>query len=721
MKGKTTDNVKDQFHTSPESVNSDNQVNMLNHSNTFALFDRAGNIIPEGKMVQGIYHEGTRFINKLILTIDGQKPLLLSSKVKEDNDILSVDLTNPVLAKCGMESNAVHILRNQFIRESGYYEDIICNNYGGGQSSFGINIAFDADFKDIFEIRGTKRLKKPNPVQYKSAKYSCTMTYPGLDGLERSAVIKFHSEIPCTFKDNEVLFMVNIAPGSSVSIEYFIHFKTGKKAERPMSYNAAKKSIAYENRKAHEIFAEVQTSNEQFNHWIKRSGGDLFSLLANTETGKYPYGGVPWYNTPFGRDGLITAIETLWLAPTIAKDVLLFLAATQATKSVPAQDADPGKILHEARKSEMANTGEVPFKRYYGSIDATPLFIMLAGMYFERTADIDLIKKIWSNIKAAINWIEKYGDIDGDGFVEYKNKAKNGLTNQGWKDSFDSIMYADGKLAKAPIALCEVQGYVFSAWQLASKMAEALEENRLSDKLKKAAAALKTAFNKQFWNEEKHSFVLALDGEKRPCNVLASNAGQCLFTCIADDDRAAQLADVLMQDDMFSGWGIRTLSEHEVSYNPMSYHNGSVWPHDNALIAYGLSLYGFRKPVAKIMQAVFDASLSMDLQRMPELYCGFLRRPAEGPTAYPVACSPQAWAVGSVFLLLQACLNIKINALKKTIVFDSPRLPSYLNQISIINLKLPNGSCDILINRLENDVGFNLLKKPDDWEVIIKK
>lgn len=721
MKRKTTGKVKDQFHTSEETVNSDNQVNMLNHSNTFALFDRSGNIIPEGRMVQGIYHEGTRFLNKLILTIDGQRPLLLSSKVKEDNDILSVDLTNPVLKKCGMESNIIHILRHQFIRESGYYEEIICNNYGEKSCSFGIGIAFGADFKDIFEIRGTKRKLKPNPVQYKSAKYSYTMTNLGLDDLERSAVIKFHSKTPCAFKNNEALFKVTITPGSSVSIQYFIHFKTGRDGSPPMSYNAAKKSISHETRKAHEIFAEIHTSNEQFNHWIKRSGGDLFSLLANTETGKYPYGGVPWYNTPFGRDGLVTAIETLWLAPGIAKDVLLFLAATQATKSIPKWDADPGKILHEARKSEMANTEEVPFKRYYGSIDATPLFIMLAGMYFERTADITLIKEIWPNIKAAIKWIEKYGDIDGDGFVEYQHEAENGLANQGWKDSFDSIMYADGKLAKTPIALCEVQGYVFSAWRYAAKMAEILGEDRLSDKLTTAAAALKKAFNKQFWDEKRHCFVLALDGEKRPCNVLTSNAGQCLFTSIVDEDKAAQLADALMQDDMFSGWGIRTLSENEVRFNPMSYHNGSVWPHDNALIAYGFSLYGFRKPVAKVMQAVFDASLYMDLQRMPELYCGFLRRAAEGPTAYPVACSPQAWAVGSVFLLLQACLNIKINALEKIIVFNSPRLPPYLKQIDIINLNLPDGPCDILINRLENDVGFNLLKKPDDWEVIIKK
>src|SRR5690606_2261305 len=430
--------------------------------------------------------------------------------------------------------------------------------------------------------------------------------------------------------------------------------------------------------KSRRLFADLISVNSQFNHWINRSEIDLISLLAETPHGKYPYAGVPWYNTPFGRDGIITAIETLWLAPEISKDVLLFLARNQADALIPEQDAEPGKILHEARNSEMANTGEVPFKQYYGTIDATPLFIMLAGMYYERTADIELIKAIWPNIKSALHWIDNYGDLDGDGFVEYKFKAKNGLTNQGWKDSFDAVMHKDGRLADPPIALCEVQGYVFSAKKHAAKLARVLNDEALSIRLDREAEKLKQIFNEKFWDDELNCYVLALDGEKKPCRVVSSNAGQCLFTGIADYDKAAKLAEVLLSNDMFTGWGIRTLSSAEARFNPMSYHNGSVWPHDNALIAYGLSLYGFTEHSLKIMEALFDSSLYIDLQRLPELFCGFKRRPNEGPTAYPVACSPQAWSVAVVFMLLQACFRIDVNALTKTITFNKPVLPPYL-------------------------------------------
>lgn len=712
---------QDQFHTSPDSVNSDDRMNLLNHSNTFALFDRWGNIIPAGKMVQGIYHEGTRFLNTLILSVNGQKPLLLSSSVKEDNDILSVDLANPVFEDKDMDSNVIHICRNQFIRESAYFEEIICRNYYDKMHAFRLRLAFDGDFKDIFEIRGTRRDVTSNAIKYLETPKGAVMSYLGLDGLMRQTVIEFNTVVNFSIHDKSAFFELALASGESQSIQYSVHFKTGNKKYVTSNYAEAKKSIKEELKESRSIFADIQTSNEQFNHWIKRSRVDLFSLLAKTATGKYPYAGVPWYNTPFGRDGLITAIETLWIAPVISKDVLLFLAHTQATKTVPEKDAEPGKILHEARRGEMANTGEIPFKQYYGTIDATPLFIMLAGMYFERTADIELIKKIWPNIKAALKWINEYGDLDGDGFVEYQNKARDGLTNQGWKDSFDSVMYQNGMLARAPIALCEVQGYVYSAKLHAGKLAKLLGEETLGKKLIIEAQILKQRFNDHFWDESLNCFVLALDGDKHPCKVVSSNAGQCLFTRIADENKAKLLADTLLQKDMFSGWGIRTLSARELRFNPMSYHNGSVWPHDNALIVYGLSLYGLRDHVSTVMRAIFDASLFIELQRVPELYCGFERRPGEGATAYPVACSPQAWAVGAVFLLLQACLKIDISAPNKTIVFDDPRLPDYLEEIQIRNLKLGSGDCEINISRLNDDAGFNLLKKPKDWEVVIRK
>jgi len=713
--------LDDKFHISADAVNSDDRIHILNHSNTFGVFDRWGNISPNGRMVQGVYHEGTRYINELVLTINGQKPLLLSSAIKEDNDILSVDLTNPFLADCGVLENTIHISRHQFIRESAYYEDIQCVHYGDQECSIVLGLSFNGDFKDIFEIRGINRIVNTNEVMRSSTDTEAVLQYLGLDGINREAVLNFSSDAQCRIGKNGARFSVLLKPSQPVNIRYCIDFRQGENSKPAPDYLKAKKAIQEDLNKSRRLFADLISVNSQFNHWINRSEIDLISLLAETPYGKYPYAGVPWYNTPFGRDGIITAIETLWLAPEISKDVLLFLARNQADALIPEQDAEPGKILHEARNSEMANTGEVPFKQYYGTIDATPLFIMLAGMYYERTADIELIKAIWPNIKSALHWIDNYGDLDGDGFVEYKFKAKNGLTNQGWKDSFDAVMHKDGRLADPPIALCEVQGYVFSAKKHAAKLARVLNDEALSIRLDREAEKLKQIFNEKFWDNELNCYVLALDGEKRPCRVVSSNAGQCLFTGIADYDKAAKLAEVLLSNDMFTGWGIRTLSSAEARFNPMSYHNGSVWPHDNALIAYGLSLYGFTEHSLKIMEALFDSSLYIDMQRLPELFCGFKRRPNEGPTAYPVACSPQAWSVAVVFMLLQACFRIDVNALTKTITFNKPVLPPYLRQIYIKDLMLDGAYCCLNITRQDNDVGFNLLQKPHGWEVIIKK
>ena len=709
------------FNISPEVINADEAVIILNHSNTFAIFDRWGNIHPQGKMVQGIYHNGTRFLNKLVLNINKQKPLLLSSTVKEDNDILSVDLTNPLLESCDIPENTVHISRNQFIREGSYYEEISCVQYSGKKCWFDLNLSFDGDFKDIFEIRGMKREVEVNKATHNGYENCCSIEYEGRDDIKRRTVCTFNTDLECIRNNNRIKFRVSLNTNQPVVISYSINFLIGDQANIETSYQIAKKSIQTEIENNRSMFAEVLTSNDQFNHWLKRSKVDLLSLLAQTEKGQYPYAGVPWYNTPFGRDGIITAMETLWMAPEISKNVLLFLASKQATELIPEKDAEPGKILHEARSGEMANTGEVPFKEYYGTIDATPLFVMLAGMYYERTADINLISKLWPNITAAISWINDYGDLDGDGFVEYQHKAKNGLTNQGWKDSFDSIMYSDGDLAEPPIALCEVQGYVYGAKQYAGRMARALGKKEFSAQMFGEAKTLKTSFNNQFWDDSLRCYVLALDGKKRPCNVATSNPGHCLFTKIADKDKAGKMADTLLSPEMFSGWGIRTLSANERKYNPMSYHNGSIWPHDNALIAYGLSLYGFQEHVLKIMEVLFEASLTIHMQRLPELYCGFNRRPGEGPTAYPVACSPQAWSVAVVFMLLQACFRIEIDALTKTVTFNKPSLPKYLDKVYITNLMLDGQSCNLTIKRLEDDASFNLLQKPEGWEVIIKK
>jgi glycogen debranching enzyme len=393
----------------------------------------------------------------------------------------------------------------------------------------------------------------------------------------------------------------------------------------------------------------IFTSNHRFNEMLRRSTVDLAMLLTETPQGLFPYAGIPWYSTTFGRDGLITALQCLWLDRRIAQAVLRRLAALQATAFDAASDAAPGKILHEMRSGEMANLREIPFGLYYGSVDATPLFVLLAGQYAQTSGDIETLKDLWPAMERALAWIDGPGDADRDGFVEYYKESEKGLVNQGWKDSHDAVFHADGRLAEGPIALAEVQGYVYAAKKLAAWCAEKLGLEERARQLSEQADRLAKRFDEAFWCEELGTYALALDGNKEPCRVRTSNAGQVLFSGIARPESAEPIVSCLMGSDCFSGWGIRRVSAAESRYNPMSYHNGSVWPHDNALIALGFSRYRAKAAVNRIFRSLFDAATFLDLYRLPELIYGFPRFAGCGPTLYPVACAPQAWSAGTFF------------------------------------------------------------------------
>lgn len=712
---------ENQYYILASSAFADQPVMVLKQGDSFALFDRHGDIHQIGSASQGIYHEGTRFVSKMELNINGQKPLLLSSNPREDNQMLIVDLTNPDLNLDSGEivlRGTIHIQRSKFLWQSAYHEKIGFINFGMEPVTFIAEMNFDGDFADIFEVRGTARESRGRK-QSSNLNGDIVYSYRGLDDVVRETKISL-TPAPESVNRHIAVYEFNLRPKEETTIDIGIAFILDNTEPEVLPFEDARNVMNNYVQRFRGYCADTHTSNVQFNEWMARSKSDLLTMTTQTPHGLYPYAGIPWYSTPFGRDGIITAMECLWAEPALAKGVLLYLAHTQAKDFNDFQDAEPGKIFHETRGGEMAALGEIPFKLYYGTIDATPLFVSLAGAYLERTNDLQTIQNIWPNIEKALYWIDHYGDIDGDGFIEYKTKSTKGLTNQGWKDSQDAIFYEDGKLAADPIALCEVQGYVYEAKVRAAEIAEVLGHKETAARLMDEARQLKENFNRMFWSEDKETYVIALDGNKKQCNVLSSNAGHCLYSGIATSERAKLVAKKLLGETMFSGWGIRTISTDEARYNPMSYHNGSVWPHDNAMIAYGLSRYGLMNEVVEVLSATFDTASYAEGHRLPELFCGFEREKGQGPTAYPVACSPQAWAVGAPFLMLQAALGMKINAAENKISFCHAVMPPFLKEITITNLRLNNQMIVLQLRKNKEGLDAVLLSPHPEVQIEIQ-
>jgi glycogen debranching enzyme len=712
--------VGDRFYVIGTKL-SDEPTLVLKEGDTYAIFGHAGDIDARLQKSQGLVHAGMRHLSRFELRINGLRPLLLGGGVSRDNTTATIDLTNPDIVDGGtvvLERGTLHVRRERVILQDAMMDALTVSNYSLAPITVHLTLTFECDFTDIFEVRGTARAHRGTTGEPGFQPSGVSHSYAGLDGRTRQSYVCCQPP-PDRLTAREMTLVAHLEPHAHRRWDVSVRCRPAPGAQH-IGFDEAHSSVKADAEQFRSM-ADARSSDEHMDAWLQRSLADVRMLLAGTEHGLYPFAGVPWYATVFGRDGIITAMQMLALHPEIAAGVLRYLAALQADSYDPARDAEPGKILHERRTNEMALTGEVPFAQYYGSVDSTPLFVMLAGAYYQRTADRTLIDSIWPNIERALAWIDRDGDIDKDGFVEYSQRSKEGLSNQGWKDSHDAIFHEDGPFPPGPIALCEVQGYVFDAKRSAATLALALGNHARALDLRQQADRLKAQFEQHFWLEDLGTYAIALDGLKRPCRIASSNAGHCLWTGIADPARAARVRDQLMSESMFSGWGVRTIGRSAARYNPMSYHNGSIWPHDNGIIAAGFARYKFRDAALELFRSWFEAASLIDLHRLPEVCCGFDRRPGRGPTPYPVACSPQAWAAGSVFMLLDACLGITIDGINAQVRFDRPTLPDCVEDLIIRNLRVGPHTADIRLRRNRGGVQVIVDRKAGNLDVIVRK
>ena len=668
----------------------------LRDGDGFMVCDAFGDIVGGA---EGVFRHNTRVLSRLRLLVGEKRPWRLACHVSADNAVLTVHGANRALPPMGggaAPRGVVHLERRRCLSGGRLYERLRLTNFGLDEILAPIAYEFDADFHDIFEVRGLTRAARGDIAPAELTGRGVVMAYMGLDGVERRSAIAF-SEPPWRLTPDRAEFMLPVTPGRRVDLFLEVGSVTDDPPDAARFESAVARAQGELRRLAHQG-TRIVVSDGAFDAWLTRARADIAMLTEALPTGPYPYAGTPWFSTPFGRDGIICAWQLLWLDPARARGVLAFLAANQATHTDAFTDAQPGKILHETRRGEMAALGEVPFGAYYGGVDTTPLFIALAGAYLERTADLAFVSRIWPQLIAAAQWLETLADSNGDGFIDYARGHATGLANQGWKDSEDSVFHADGRLATGPIALVEAQGYAFAAWRAMSDMGLRLGDEAAAGWAAKARE-LAARVEARFWLKDLGGYAPALDGDGEPCRVETSNPGHLLFVGLPSPERARRVIRRLLSPAFDTGWGLRTLAAGQARYNPMSYHNGSVWPHDTALCLAGMARYGERAAVARTMGDLFEASKAFG-GRMPELLCGFAREPDAPPIAYPSACMPQAWAAGAPFMMLSAALGLKIDAVRKEVRLVRPRLPEGVERIALERLDIAGSSLDIEIRRL---------------------
>jgi len=691
---------------------------VIKENDLFLMTDKNGNIPAGNTEGYGLYTKDTRFISELNIAINGKEPLMLSSSADE-NYISTIRLTNPHMEENGeliLWRESIEIVRTRFIYEGALYETFKLTSYFPKPVEFDFSVLLNADFVDMFIVRGFQYGEIGAITGEHKDKQQRVISYKGADGVIRETHMNWDKPESSIDESGAVHFQLKLSHQQSEEMVFFIAPVID--GNKPVQYDPAeaKAKLSASYAEWYATSTSIQSDMSLFDNMFNRGVQDLRVLLTDLGYGRFPVAGLPWYSVAFGRDSLIAALQMLPLNPEVARGTLKTLAAYQGKNEDEWRDETPGKIMHEIRYGELAGTNQVPFTPYYGTIDATPLFIMLAAEYYHWTGDAAFITELMPNLEAALEWINKYGDRDGDQFVEYYQQSSKGIANQGWKDSADSVVHADGSYAQAPIALAEVQGYVYQAKTRLAPIYRALGKAEQADRMEQEAAQLKERFEEAFWLENEQFYAIALDGDKRKVESVTSNPGHVLMSGITSQERAAKVAQRLVADDMFSGYGIRTMSTQAAGYNPMSYHDGSIWPHDNSMCLLGLSQLGFQQETQKVIGGLLKAAEKFEYYRLPELYCGY-DDSIGYPVSYPVACSPQAWAAGTPITFVQALLGIRPDAFTKQLSLH-PTLLDGMNELLVQDMKVGEGTCSVRLSRdgegkvqlevLSNTTGYTL-------------
>jgi len=731
-------------HGTPSITSSIADAVVIKDENIFLVTGPDGRIPLSQGHGFGLYYHDCRFIGGYELSIAGAAPTVLASTATK-GDAATFQLANQDIHGADgqlipKESIGVKWARSLDGSVPSLHDSLTFENFGLGDLQLSVSLAFGTRFEDIFAVRGlfSEKLGDVRAPEWKDN--ALLLAYDGADGRRRSATIEL-SPAPAARESCGARFDLELPSRARVTVD--VRITLADVADVPAKGEASEEAAPDEPHPAKllgrdrlrgtvakpgapkerdaRMATTVRSDSLLLNAIMERSLGDLRMLVSSIDGQEFFAAGIPWFATLFGRDSIVTALQTLAYQPAIARHTARLLAHFQGDRVDEWRDEQPGKILHSLRVGEMARLGEIPHTPYYGSVDATPLFLILIGRHAAWTGDIRLFESLRDNVELALHWMSTWGDENRDGYIEYASTSERGLINQGWKDSGDAIVDDDGRLAVPPIALVEVQGYAYRARVLIADLYERSGDAARAKELRSEAAALRERFNRDFWMAQRNFYALALEKGGARLAVISSNPGHALWAGIADDDKARAVVERLMRPDMYNGWGIRTLSHDEKRYNPVGYHLGTVWPHDNSMIAVGFRRYGFDAEAHRILSGLVEAAMHFPGYRLPELFSGFAREEYDDPVRFPVACHPQAWAAGSIPYLMEAMLGLSPAAFEKRLDVVRPMLPDFVNHMELHDLSVGDARVSLRFERTpENTTAVTVLRTEGDLEVVVQ-